>query len=136
MMSGNEVSSTVKTENREWNGRQGDRMNTMTLAAQLGLRGAQAAVLDHIEARGGRLHQTLEGIERDIGFSKGSISQALQRLRGQRLVWIEGFRQIRGMGRAVAVYRLNVPVIEVLLDKETGRLGRDLAEAYADEGRT
>ena len=82
-------------------------MNKVTLAAQLGLRGAQAAVLEHIEARGGRLHQTLEDMERDIGFSKGAISQALHRLRGRHLVWIEAFGQIRGFGRAVAVYRLN-----------------------------
>lgn len=95
----------------------------------------QAAALDHIEARGGRLHQTLESIGRDIGFGKGSISLALQRLRGRHLVWIDGFNQIGDMGRAVAMYRLNEPVIEVLLDKETGTLGRELAEAYADEAR-
>ena len=108
-------------------------MGEETISARLGLQGAPAAVLDHIEAQGGRLHQAADDIGKAVGFSMTAASQALHRLRGQRLIWIDGYRQTRGLGQPVPVYRLNAPVIAVLLSEETGALGQELAEAYAEE---
>ena len=106
-----------------------------TSAARLGLRGAQAALLDHIEGQGGMIHQSADEIGKAIGYSIAAASQALHRLRGQRLIWIDGYRQVRSPGRPVAVYRLNAPVIAVLLGDETGTLGHELAEALAEESQ-
>lgn len=106
-----------------------------TIAARLGLGGAQAAVLDHIEARGGMSHQTAADIGKAIGFSMAAANQALHRLRGLRLIWVDGYKQKNGIGKPIPVYRLNEPVIRVLLNEQSGMLGQELAEAYADEGR-
>ena len=108
-------------------------MTNETIAARLGLRGAQAAVLDHIEAQGGRLHQTAGDIGKAIGFSMASANQALHRLRGQHLIRIDGYRQVRSPGKPVAVYRLNAPVIAALLGEETGAPGHDPTEAHGQD---
>lgn len=111
-------------------------MGQETIAARLGLQGAQAALLDHFEAQGGLLHKGIGDIGKATGFSVSAVSQALQRLRGKRLIWIDGYQQIGGRGKPIPVYRLNDTVIAVLLSDETGALGQELAEAYAEEGRT
>ena len=111
-------------------------MSEKTIAAQLGLRGAQAAVLDHIEGQGGTVHQSAHNIGKAIGYSMASANQALHRLRGQRLIWIDGYKRLSRLGQPVPVYRLNEPVITVLLNEQSGALGWKLAQAYAEESGT
>ena len=72
----------------------------------------------------------------DHPFGLASANQALHRLRGQRLIWIDGYKQLSGLGQPVPAYRLNEPVITVLLNEQSGALGWELAQAYAEESGT